>query len=53
MAHAGTVAGLSWTAGGGALTLSGAPQTAGTYTLTIIATNNSGKAVQTLTLTVT
>ena len=29
MAHAGTVAGLSWTAGGGALTLSGAPRQPG------------------------
>jgi hypothetical protein len=52
-AMVGTVAGLSWTSGTGTVTLSGIPKTAGTYTLTITATNNSGKAVQTFTLTVT
>jgi hypothetical protein len=53
VAHTGTVAGLSWTTGSGTVTLSGTPTAAGTYPLTVTATNNSGKAVETFTLTVT
>ncbi len=51
--HTGTVAGLKWATGTGTLTLSGTPTKAGTYKLTITATNSSGNAAQTFTLTVT
>jgi hypothetical protein len=54
LTHTGTVAGLTWAnTGNGTATLSGTPKTAGTYTLTITATNDSGTATQTLVLTVT
>ena len=53
LTHTGTVAGLTWTNNGnGTATLSGTPRTAGTYTLTIKATNDSGTATQAFTLTV-
>ena len=51
--HTGTVAGLKWAAGSGTLTLSGTPTTAGIYTLTVTATNSSGNAIETFSLTVT
>ena len=51
--HTGTVPGLIWTSNGnGIATLSGTPKTAGSYTLGITATNNSGTATQTFRLTV-
>ncbi|HTW08924.1 MAG TPA: putative Ig domain-containing protein [Acidimicrobiales bacterium] len=50
--HSGAVAGLTWSAGSGELTLSGTPKTAGIYTLTVTASNSSGKDTQTFTLTV-
>jgi len=52
--HTGTVSGLSWSnTGSGTFTLSGTPRTAGTYTLTVTATNSAGKVTQTFTLKVT
>ena len=52
--HTGTVAGLTWSsASNGTITLSGTPKTAGTYTLTVTATNSGGSVKQTFTLTVT
>ena len=54
LTHTGTVAGLTWTNNGnGAATLAGTPKTAGTYTLTITAANNSGTTSQTFVLTTT
>jgi len=51
--HTGTVSGLSWSnTGSGTFTLSGTPRTAGTYTLTVTATNSAGKTTQTFKLTV-
>jgi hypothetical protein len=51
--HTGTVKGLTYTRGtNGTATLSGTPTTAGTYILTITATNSVGAATQTFTLTV-
>jgi hypothetical protein len=51
--HTGTVPGLTYTNNGdGTARLAGTPRTAGTYTLTITAKNNTGTAVQTFTLTV-
>jgi large repetitive protein len=52
--HTGTVSGLTWSAASnGMITLSGTPKTAGTYTLTVTATNSGGSVKQTFTLTVT
>jgi len=54
LTHTGTVPGLSFAGGtNGTLTLSGTPSTAGTYSLTITATNSVGTATQTFVLTVT
>jgi len=51
--HTGTAKGLTYTRGtNGTATLSGTPTTAGTYKLTITATNSVGTATQTFTLTV-
>ena len=51
--HSGTVRGLTYTRNtNGTATLSGAPSTAGTYSLTITATNSVGSATQTFTLKV-
>jgi hypothetical protein len=51
--HTGSVPGLTYTNNGnGTATLTGTPTTAGTYTLTIWATNVVGTAMQTFTLTV-
>jgi PKD repeat protein len=51
--HTGAVPGLTYTnLGNGTARLAGTPRTAGTYTLTITATNNNGTAIQTFTLTV-
>ena len=48
------MAGLTWSsASNGTITLSGTPKTAGTYTLTVTATNSGGSVKQTFTLTVT
>ena len=53
LSRTGSVRGLTWTnVGNGTATLSGTPTTAGTYTLTITATNSAGSAKQTFTLTV-
>ncbi|MGD0392821.1 MAG: putative Ig domain-containing protein, partial [Acidimicrobiales bacterium] len=52
--HTGTVSGLTWSSSSnGMVTLSGTPKTAGTYTLTVTATNSGGSVKQTFTLTVT
>jgi hypothetical protein len=51
--HTGSVPGLTYTnLGNGTARLAGTPRTAGTYTLTITARNNTGTATQTFTLTV-
>jgi hypothetical protein len=51
--HTGTVRGLTYTRNtNGTATLSGAPTTAGTYSLTITATNSVGSATQPFTLKV-
>ncbi len=52
-AHKGSVPGLTWSTSAGELTLHGTPTTAGTYPLTVTASNNSGNATQTFTLIVT
>ncbi len=52
--HSGTVSGLTWSSSsGGTITLSGTPKTAGTYTLTVTATDSAGTVKETFTLTVT
>jgi hypothetical protein len=51
--HTGTVPGLTFSAStNGAVTLSGTPSTAGTYKLTITASNSAGSATASFTLTV-
>ena len=53
ISHSGSVPGLKFgSSTNGALTLSGTPSTAGSYTLTITARNSVGSASQTFTLTV-
>ncbi len=54
LTHTGTVTGLTWgRSTNGTMTLSGTPRTAGTYPLTVTATNSTGAVTQSFTLTVT